>query len=133
MSFLIRIGLLLTLFVAFMMASGCQSIKFKNAVKTGATTAVTYVVAGPIPAIANLAVSVGVDEVLPEDKNIDDIKTKEQAVAFVAESLFMNLLYGVIAYLLITLIAVPFIHRRGYAKAKKKYKEVIFKQDGELK
>lgn len=69
-----------------MMASGCQSIKFKNAVKTGATTAVTYAVAGPIPAIANLAVSIGVDEVLPEEKRVDNIKTKEQAVAFVADS-----------------------------------------------
>jgi len=123
MSFLIRIVLLLTLVVAFMMTSGCQSIKFKNAVKTGATTAVTYVVAGPIPAIANLAVSVGVDEVLPEEKSIDEIKTKEQAVAFVADSLIMNTLYGFIAFLLITNLAVPYFTRKwGYNEAKHKYR-----------
>jgi len=123
MSFLIRIVLLLTLVVALMMTSGCQSIKFKNAVKTGATTAVTYVVAGPIPAIANLAVSVGVDEVLPEEKSIDEIKTKEQAVAFVADSLIMNTLYGFIAFLLITNLAVPYFTRKwGYNEAKHKYR-----------
>lgn len=124
MSFFIRILLLATLVVAFMMTTGCQSIKFKNAVKTGATTAVTYAIAGPIPAIANLAVSVGIDEVLPEEKDVSDIQTKEQAVAFVADSLIMNILYGFIAFLLITNIAVPYITRRwGYNEAKNKYKE----------
>jgi len=44
-------------------------------------------------------------------------------VAFVAESLFMNSLYAFIAYMVITLIAVPFIRRSGYNKAKSKYKE----------
>jgi hypothetical protein len=123
MSFLIRIVLLLALVVAFMMASGCQSIKFKNVVKTGATTAVTYAVAGPIPAIANFAVSVGVDEIIPEEKDVSDIQTKEQAVAFVADSLIMNVLYGFIAFLLITNIAVPYITRRwGYNEAKNKYR-----------
>jgi hypothetical protein len=102
--------------------SGCKAVKFNNAVKTTATTVVTYAVAGPIPAIANLATSVAVDETLPEDNSVEQIESKEQAVAYVAESLFMNLLYGVIAYLLITLIAVPFISRYGYNKAKKKYK-----------
>ena len=113
--------------------SGCSSLEFRNLGKTGVTTGITYLVAGPIPAVANMATSMAYDEIIPDKPSIDQIESKEQAVAFVAESLFMNLLYGVIAYLLITLIAVPFIHRRGYAKAKKKYKEVVFKQDGELK
>ena len=113
--------------------SGCSSLEFRNLGKTGVTTGITYLVAGPIPAVANMATSMAYDEIIPDEPKVADIKTKEQAVAFVAESLFMNLLYGVIAYLLITLIAVPFIHRRGYAKAKKKYIEVVFKQDGELK
>ncbi len=113
---------------------GCESMKFKNVAKTGATTAVTYVIAGPIPAIANLATSITVDEILPEDNQVDDIKTKEQAVAYVATSWGMNALYAFIAFLLITNVLVPFITRKwGYNEAKNKYKEVVFKQDGELK
>ncbi len=88
---------------------GCESMKFKNVVKTGATTAVTYAIAGPIPAIANLATSVAVDEVLPEEPEIKDIKTKTQAVALVATSWGMNALYGFIAFLLITNILTPLL------------------------
>ena len=92
--------------------------------KTGATTAITYAIAGPIPAIANLATSVTVDEILPEVKQIDDIKTKEQAVAFVADSFFMNALYAFIAFLLITNLAVPYFTRKwGYNEAKNKYRK----------
>ncbi len=109
---------------------GCESMKFKNVAKTGTTTAVAYVVAGPIPAIANLATSITVDEILPEDNQVDDIKTKEQAVAYVATSWGMNALYAFISFLLITNVLVPFITRKwGYNEAKNKYKEVVFKQD----
>jgi len=60
--------------------SGCSLFGFKslepgNLIKTSATTAVTYTVAGPIPALANLLTSVAVDEVLPEDKpNVSQIE-----------------------------------------------------------
>ena len=37
----------------------------------------------------------------------------------------MNALYAFIAYLLITLIAVPFIKRWGYNQAKDKYKAQV--------
>ena len=111
---------------------GCESMKFKNVAKTGATTAVTYVIAGPLPAIANLATSITVDEVLPTEPEIKDIKTKTQAVAHVATSWGMNALYGFIAFLLITNVLVPFITRKwGYNEAKNKYKEVVFEQDRE--
>jgi len=107
-----------------MLTSGCSSLKFKNMVKTGATTAVTYAVAGPIPAVANLAVSVGVDELMPEEPKIDQIETKEQSAAYIADSLFMNALYGFIAFLLITNLAVPYFTRRwGYNEAKNKYRK----------
>ena len=123
MSFFIRILLLISLAIAFMMTTGCSSLKFKNVVKTGATTAVTYAIAGPIPAVANLATSVVVDEVLPEEKNVDDIETKEQAVAYVADSLFMYALYGFIAFLLITNVLTPILTRKwGYNEAKNKYR-----------
>jgi len=106
-----------------MLASGCSSLKFNNMVKTGATTAVTYAIAGPVPAIASLATSVAVDEVLPEEKQVDDIETKEQAVAYVADSLFMNALYGFIAFLLITNVLTPLLTKKwGYNEAKNKYR-----------
>jgi hypothetical protein len=105
------------------MSTGCSSLKFKNIAKTGATTAVTYAIAGPIPAIANLATSVTVDEILPEEPKLDQIETKEQSAAYIADSLFMNSLYAFIAFLLITNIAVPYVTRRwGYNEAKNKYR-----------
>jgi len=102
---------------------GCESLKFKNLAKTGATTAVTYAVAGGIPAISVLATSITVDEVLPDEPKIDQIETKEQSAAYIADSLFMNTLYGFIAFLLITNVLTPFLTRRwGYNLAKAKYK-----------
>ncbi len=86
----------------------------------------------PIAGVAVLATAMAYDEIIPDEQNIDQIETEEQAVAYVAESLFMNALYAFIAYLLITLIAVPFIKRWGYNQAKAKYKEVIFKSDMKL-
>ena len=124
MSFFIRILLLIALAIAFMMTTGCSSLKFKNVAKTGATTAVTYAIAGPLPAIANLATSVAVDEILPDEPKIKDIKTKTQAVALVATSWGLNALYGFIAFLLITNLAVPFFTRKwGYNEAKNKYRK----------
>ena len=107
-----------------MSLTGCSSLKFNNMVKTGATTAVTYAIAGPIPAVANLAVSVGIDEVLPQEPQIDQIETKEQSVAYIADSLFMNALYGFIAFLLITNLLTPILTRKwGYNEAKNKYRK----------
>jgi len=123
MSFFIRILLLISLAIAFAMTTGCSSLKFKNVVKTGATTAVTYAIAGPIPAVANLVTSVAVDEVLPEENNVADVKTKTQAVALVATSWGLNALYGFIAFLLITNLFTPLLTKKwGYNEAKNKYR-----------
>ena len=104
--------------------SGCSALKPNNIIKTGTTTAVTYAIAGPIPAIANLAVSATIDEILPEQKDIKNIKTKEQAVAHVLDSAFLYSLYGLIAFLLITNVLTPYVTRkRGYNAAKQKYKK----------
>jgi hypothetical protein len=106
-----------------MITTGCNSLKFKNIAKTGATTAVTYAIAGPLPAVANLATSITIDEVLPEDNQVDDIKTKEQAVAYVATSWGMNALYAFIAFLLITNVLTPLLTKKwGYNEAKQKYR-----------
>jgi len=102
--------------------SGCNSLGFKPIVQNVATTGVAYAIGGPLPAIVNATVMVATEEFIVEDTKVGDIETEEQAVAYVAESLFMNLLYGFIGYLLITLVAVPFIRKGGYNKAKDKYK-----------
>jgi len=102
--------------------SGCNSLGFKPIVQNVATTGVAYAIGGPLPAIVNATVMVATEEFIVEDTKVGDIETEEQAVAYVAESLFMNLLYGFIGYLLITLVAVPFIRKSGYNKAKDKYK-----------
>jgi archaellum biogenesis protein FlaJ (TadC family) len=105
---------------------GCESLKFRNIVKTGTTTAITYAVAGPIPAVLNLGTNVLIDEVIPKDNKINDIETKEQAVAHVADSLIMYSLYGFIAFLLITNVLTPYFTRKwGYNEAKQKYKKQI--------
>jgi len=123
---------LVTLFISLVFLSGCASLDLRNLGKTSLSTGITYILAGPIPAIANAATSMAYDEIIPDEPSIDQIETEEQAVAFVAESLFMNLLYGFVAWLVITLIAVPYIRRGGYNKAKAKYKEVVFKSDMKL-
>jgi len=104
--------------------SGCSSLEFRNLGKTATTTGITYVIAGPLPALASAATSMAYDEIMPDQPSVKTIKSKEQATAYIAESLFMNLLYAGIAWMLITFIAVPFIHRRGYDKAKNKYRKI---------
>ena len=107
--------------------TGCQSLELRNLGKSGASAIVAYTI-NPLAGIASLATSMAYDEIIPDEPSIDQIETNQQATAFIAKSLFMNLLYFGVAWMLITLIAVPFIHRRGYIKAKKKYK-VLFKSD----
>lgn len=104
----------LLVFICALFLTGCESIKFKNLAKTGATTAVTYVVAGPIPAIANLATSVLVDEVLPPDKSVTQIEkgNKEQMFAFIADKILIYILYGAIGFLVFTNILGPWAAQR---------------------
>jgi hypothetical protein len=102
---------------------GCQSLEVRNLSKSAVATGVAYVIGGTNPALGVLVTSMAFDEIVQDKPSVEQIETKEQATAYIAESLFMNLLYGGIAYLLITLIAVPFIHRRGYNQAKTKYRK----------
>ena len=122
---------LLTVVLCLTLLTGCSSLELRNLGKSGASAGVAYVI-NPIAGVATLATAMAYDELIPNQPSVETIKTKEQSAAYIAESLFMNLLYAGVAYLLITLIAVPFIHQRGYTKAKKKYKKVVFKQDKDL-
>ena len=118
---------LILAFLCLSLLSGCESLKFRNLGKSGASAGVAYLI-NPIAGVATLATAMAYDEIIPDQPSVEQIETKEQATAYIAESLFMNLLYAGVAWMLITFIAVPFIHQRGYTKAKKKYK-VIFKPD----
>jgi len=115
---------LIVLFVA-MSLSSCSSLELRNLGKSAATTGITYVVAGPIPAIANAATSMAYDEIVPDSPEVADIETKEQAVAYVAQSWGTDALWAFLAFLIITNIVVPWMtKRRGYNQAKDKYKNL---------
>jgi len=122
---------LFTVVLCLTMLTGCSSLELRNLGKSGASAGVAYVI-NPIAGVATLATSMAYDEIIPDQPSVEQIETEEQAVAYVAESLFMNALYAFIGYLVITLIAVPFIRKWGYNDAKKKYKEVVFKSDMKL-
>lgn len=109
----------LVLLLALTLA-GCESLKLRNMVKTGTTTAITYIAGGPVPAVANLVTSVAVDEVLPAKAQVQDIKTKEQMWAFIMKELFVYGLYGVIALLAFTSVIGPWAADRR-RKRKMKY------------
>ena len=112
---------LLILFIALSLSS-CSSLELRNLGKSGVSAGVAYAI-NPIAGVASLATSMAYDEIVPDSPEVADIETKEQAVAFVATSWGKDALYGFLAFLLITNVAVPWITRRqGYKKAKDKYK-----------
>ncbi len=103
------------------MLGGFNSLDPKNLIKTAATTAVTYTIAGPIPAAANLATSVAVDEVLPDDKpKIGEIEegNSEQMIAYIVQNLTTTVLYIIIGFLIFTNVVGPWAaQRRARRKA----------------
>ena len=111
---------LFTVVLCLTLLTGCSSLELRNLGKSGASAGIAYVI-NPIAGVATLATAMAYDEIIPDQPSVEQIETKEQATAYIAESLFMNLLYAGVAWMLITFIAVPFIHQRGYTKAKKKY------------
>ena len=114
--------------ISLSLLTGCSSLELRNLGKSVATTGVTYVVAGPIPAIANAATSMAYDEIVPDSPEVADIETKEQAVAYVAQSWGTDALWAFLAFLIITNIVVPWMtKRRGYNQAKDKYKQTLDK------
>lgn len=103
--------------------SGCSSLELRNLGKSTATTGVTYMVAGPLPAIANALTSMAYDEIMPEEKELSEVNNTEQALAYAADKFLLYSLIGGIVFLLITNVLVPIITRQsGYNKAKRKYK-----------
>jgi hypothetical protein len=100
-----------------------ESIKPRNAIKTAATTVVAYTIAGPVPAALNLASSVLVDEVLPPaEPDVPEIDpgNKEQMWAYIWKETQEMILYGFIAFLLVTTIVAPWAVQRR-ARRKRKY------------
>ena len=106
------------------MLSGFNALDPKNLIKTAATTGITYVVAGPIPALINAGTSVAVDTVLPDDKPaISDIEAgnEEQLRAFMFANLTETILYGVIGFLIFTNVVGPWAAQR---RAKRKAEQI---------
>ncbi len=103
------------------MLGGFNSLDPKNLIKTAATTAVTYAVAGPIPAAANAATSIAIDEVLPDDKPaISEIEegNQEQMIAYIVQNLTTTVLYIIIGFLIFTNVVGPWAaQRRARRKA----------------
>jgi hypothetical protein len=117
----------LAFILSLTLLTGCSSLKLRNLGKSGASAGVAYAV-NPIAGVAVLATAMAYDEIIPDEQNIGEIKTSEQAVAFVATGLATDALYAFIAFLLITNVVVPWVtKRRGYNQAKSKYKESIDK------
>ena len=116
---MIRLGVL---FIALSLSS-CSSLELRNLGKSGVSAGVAYAI-NPIAGVATLATAMAYDELVPDSPEVADIETKEQAVAFVAQSWGTDILYAFIAFLLVTNIIVPWMtKRRGYNQAKGKYKE----------
>ena len=98
-----------------------DSITGKNLIKTGATTAVTYAIAGPIPALVNLGTSIAVDEVMPDEgPQIEDIQSNKQLVAYMWSEFKELVLYGAIAFFAFTTVIIPWAMQRR-ARRKRKY------------
>ena len=119
---------LLPLFISLLLLTGCASLDLRNAGKSVATSGVAYVVGGPVAGVSALATSMAYDEIVPDSPEVADIETKEQAVAFVAQSWGTDALWAFLAFLIITNIVVPWMtKRRGYNQAKDKYKQTLDK------
>ena len=113
---------LIVLFVA-MSLSGCSSLELRNLGKSGVSAGVAYAI-NPIAGVATLATAMAYDEIVPDSPEVADIETKEQAVAYVAQSWGTDALWAFLAFLIITNIVVPWMtKRRGYNQAKDKYKQ----------
>jgi hypothetical protein len=114
---------LVILFIALSLSS-CSSLELRNLGKSGVSAAIN-----PLAGVATLATAMAYDEIVPDSPEVADIETKEQAVAFVAQSWGTDILYAFIAFLLVTNVVVPWMtKRRGYNQAKGKYKENIKEQ-----
>ena len=113
----------LALVLCLTLITSCSSLKLRNLGKSGTSAGIAYVI-DPIAGVAVLATAMAYDEIIPDEPNISEIKTSEQAVAFVATGLATDALYAFIAFLLITNVVVPWVtKRRGYNQAKGKYKK----------
>lgn len=111
----------LAFILSLTLLTGCSSLELRNLGKSGASAGIAYAV-NPIAGVAVLATAMAYDEIIPNEPNIDQIESKEQAVAFVAQSWGTDALYAFIAFLLITNVFVPWLTKKhGYNQAKGKY------------
>jgi hypothetical protein len=116
---------ILFLAISLTACSGLTSLDPKNLIKTAGTTVVTYAVAGPIPALANAATSIIIDEVLPDpEPEITQIEAgnREQMTAYIIANITDAILYGVLGFLAFIMVIGPWAAaRRARRKMKDEY------------
>jgi hypothetical protein len=118
-----RTNQILTVVLCLTLLTGCSSLELRNLGKSGVSAGIAYAI-NPLAGVASLATSMAYDELIPDSPKVADIETKEQAVAFVAQSWGTDILYAFIAFLLVTNVVVPWMtKRRGYNQGKAKYKQ----------
>jgi hypothetical protein len=88
---------LVILFIALSLSS-CSSLELRNLGKSGVSAGIAYAI-NPLAGVATLATAMAYDEIVPDSPEVADIETKEQAVAFVAQSWGTDILYAFIACL----------------------------------
>lgn len=114
---------LITAFLCIALLTGCESLKLRNIGKTVTTTGIAYVSGGVVPATTVAVTAMAYDEIIPQEQELQDIQTTQQAVAHVAVKWGEYALIGGLIFFIITTIVAPIITRRqGYNKARAKYK-----------
>lgn len=114
-----RAVILLTIAV---LLAGCNSLKFENALKTTATTAITYATGGVVPAVASMATSMAYDEVVQDPPSVNQIEkgNNQQLYAFAIE----QLVYGAVA---ITGLFFAFMFLARWSGVRRERKDQYFR------
>lgn len=121
---------LATLLLSISLLTGCSNIdKYLDASVVGATG---YVAGGPIVGAAVATAEVLYEELTPYNKPeagavdaIKEIKTPEQAIYASISEISKDILYGVIAFLLITNILLPWLKGRRERELPSKREEAL--------
>jgi hypothetical protein len=114
--------------LSLILLTGCNSLSFRNLGKTSVATGVAYVAAGTVPAIGVAAAALAYDEIIPDQSQLPEIKSSQQAVAYVMDKALLYALIGALCFFIITTIIAPIITRkRAYKqfKSDKDYNDKI--------
>lgn len=117
------IRLLILLLAVATLLTGCNSLKFENAVRTTATTGVAYLTGGAVPAVATMATSMAYDEVVQDPPSVEQIEkgNNQQLIGFAIE----QLVYGLVA---IAALSFAFLLLGRWLGIKRERKDQSFRE-----